>query len=257
MVNFGGKYWQLLGSPFGLAHLTFLWDGVIQMIVQLGRKAGYMIFVYLDDILIFGNTLGEVSTAVKAVLKWLHDAGLTVNFPNNQLDPTQVSDHLGFTSDFVRGEIAVPQYKRKAHCKEVGKLLTKGEYTVRKMTAILGKIRSLLVALPALRAFTTLLQDFVARYGRFGWDSKDRIPNTVKEEMRRYGYLLQDCPGRPMSGDLLMRYLASDSLDNAHGGVEVRGTRVVHGFWKHRGAWHINMKELEASMQVVRGLAKP
>ena len=131
---------------------------------QLGRKNGYMIFVYLDDILIFGNTPGEVSTAVKAVLKWLHDAGLTVNFPNSQLDPTQVLDHLGFTLDFVRGEIAVPQCKHKAHRKEVGKLLTKEEYTVQKMAPTLGKIRSLLVALPALHAFTTLLQDFVARW---------------------------------------------------------------------------------------------
>ena len=169
---------------------------------QLAGKAGYMIFVYVDNISTLGNTPGEVSTAVKAVLKWLHNVCPTVSFPKSHLDPTQVLDHLGFTLDFVRGGIAVPQYKHKAYRKEVGKLLTKGEYTVWKMAAILGKIRSLLVALPALRAFTTLLQAFVAQGSHFGCDSQHRIPHAVKEQIRRYGYLLQAWPPKIYQRDM-------------------------------------------------------
>ena len=78
---------------------------------------------------------------------------LTVNFPNSQLDPTQVLDHLGFTFDFVRGEIAVPQYKRKAYRKEVGKLLTKGEYTMRKNGGYFGKDSLPISGAPRLACF--------------------------------------------------------------------------------------------------------
>ena len=80
MSHFGGLLWSMLVASIGSCWVRrgggriYLFCGIVLCGRQNNRvqKAGYMIFVYLDDILILGNTPGEVSTAVKAVLKWLH-----------------------------------------------------------------------------------------------------------------------------------------------------------------------------------------
>ena len=258
VIKVGDQYFQFLGAPFGLSQLPYIWDRVMKTFETLSRSAGFTVFVYLDDILILGASPEEVKRGVAALSAWLHQAGIMVNAPKSQLEPVQCLEHLGMELDFASGRVNVPLYKQKAYRRELGKLLTKSSYTVRKLAAILGKLRSLIVAIPALRAFSCLLQDFVAkRAAADGWDSVHRLPERIREEVRKAGLVLTEWAGRPMQGRPATKQAASDSSDLTFGGLDLQSGAIVHGHWTRRRSWHINAKELEAACETVRQLAAP
>ena len=105
---------------------------------------------------------------------------MTINFPKSVLEPSQVIDALGFVVDFTAGELLAPACKRKGYRKEVEKVLVSPVMSPRKMAAILGRFRSLLPAMPALRAFTDLLVKFVRRVDSVGWDTSCVVPIELK-----------------------------------------------------------------------------
>jgi ribosomal protein L21E len=61
------------------------------------------VFVYLDDVLIGGNTKEECSIRLHAILKRLHDLNFRISFKKSQLSPSFKIDFLGRT--FVNGFI--------------------------------------------------------------------------------------------------------------------------------------------------------
>ena len=73
---------------------------------------------------------------------------MQINKEKSLLEPTQQVKHLGFHIDFKAGLLQVPSQKLKTVRRELGKLLTNTQVTPRKMAAILGIIRSFLIALP-------------------------------------------------------------------------------------------------------------
>ena len=73
---------------------------------------------------------------------------MKINLKKSILTPSQEVQHLGFTLNFKEGALQVAPGKLKTVKKELGKLITKTEISCRKMAAILGVVRSFLVALP-------------------------------------------------------------------------------------------------------------
>ena len=127
------------------------------------------------------------------------------------LEPSLALDHLGFTIDFSRGCLSVPPQKIKAIRKELGKLLTHQFMSCRKMAAILGALRSFLMATPFLRVFTDQMCHFVQLHQFRGWDHPLTIPASLQEEVRQLNVLTQTWKGRPFQGQVAVRHLHSDS----------------------------------------------
>ena len=111
------------------------------------------------------------------MLKTLEDSGMVVNQPKSILQPAQMVDHLGFSLNLKEGILEVPKHKLKSVRKELGKILTHNTLTCRKMAAILGSVRSFLMAMPFLRAFTDHMRDFVNQQANLGWDLPQKYPN--------------------------------------------------------------------------------
>jgi hypothetical protein len=88
------------------------------------------------------------------------------------------------------------------------------------MAAILGCIRSFLLALPFLRAFTDTLVELVNLQQTFGWDHKVLIPPTVTYQLKDLKLLLQNWQGRPFP-ERANRELHSDSSTLACAGVDI------------------------------------
>ena len=107
--------------------------------------------------------------------------------------------YLGFNLNFHKGVLEVPNEKLKTVRRELGKLVTHTNMTPRKMSAILGVVRSFLMAIPHLRAFTDLMVQFVARgqVGGRGWDSPHPILAELTDQVREIKDLLASGYGRP------------------------------------------------------------
>jgi len=89
--------------------------------------------------------------------------------------------------------------------------------TKRQMSAILGQIRANLLALPFLRAFTSLLAGFMQQKTPDPWDSKHVISTEIKEQLVEVRFLMENWSGRPFPVKA-SRVLHSDSSTLGWGG---------------------------------------
>ena len=92
------------------------------------------------------------------------------------MKPSQRASHLGFLLNLQQGKLQIFPYKLKGIKKELEKFVKKTNMSKRQVAAILGQIRANMLALPFLRAFTTLLVNFLAEKGGASWDTKHQFP---------------------------------------------------------------------------------
>ena len=63
------------------------------------RARGFLVFIYLDDIVLLGESASMVKSSLKVLLEELDQSGMVINIPKSVLIPTQWLDHLSFTVD--------------------------------------------------------------------------------------------------------------------------------------------------------------
>ena len=211
----------------------------------------------MDDILVVNSTQQGVQKDLKFMLQSLQDSGMVVNYPKSGMEPCQQVKHLGFQVDFAEGVLQAPKEKLRTVRKELGKIVTHSHMSCRKMAAILGNVRSFLIAMPFLRAFTDNMLQFVSQNRKWGWDTKLEIPPDLQHEVRDLDQLTKTWKGRNFQDKVPIRKLHSDSSNTAWAGVDVQTGTVVQEFWREKGSLHINVKELEAAVNTVKCLAKP
>jgi hypothetical protein len=230
-MQVGPTTWEFLGAPFGLNILPKLFTALLKPLQKLWRSKGLMVFVYLDDIILFGSTENMVKKQLKFLLETLDSAGFKISEKKSVLVPTQKIQHLGFVVNLEQGQLEVPSHKLKTIRKELGKVILAEKMTCRKMSSILGQIRSYLVALPFLRLVTQRLLRFSQSHMENGWDHSIYIPQDLKEEIHSLKTFLEPGKGRPFIQEA-KRTLHSDSSTWAWGGD---GYLPTGGRWHHSG----------------------
>ena len=140
--------------------------------------------------------------------------------------------------------------------RELGKVVVAENLSCRKMASILGSIRSCLVALPCLRAFTDQFVKFVNFQKSHGWDYLINIPRDLKDQLRELKSVLQNWQGRPFE-KASTKILHSGSSDFVWAGVNTQSGEAVQEFWRQKSSLHIHMKELLAATETLKSLVKP
>ena len=257
--SIGGTVLQCNSACFGLHYLPFYWTQVMKTFSQKWRHLEMVCFIYLDNILILRPSKAYLRKIEPLILQDLIDSGLVVNYTKSVLDPVQRFEALGLKKDLLNGQLLVPNHNRKGYRKEAGKILTSRCLTPRKVAAILGRFGSLLLALPALRAFTDLLVIFVCLHQRYGWDAYPPVPDALKEQVISVSTILKEWPGRPFlqTPPPAALHLASDSTPWGWGGLDLTAqSQIVQDFWNFNTT-HINHKELEAAIHTTMSLSQP
>ena len=129
--------------------------------------------------------------------------------------------------------------------------------TCRKVASILGRVRSGLFALPALRAFSDELVAFVNLHTKFGWDTPLQLPPSIRTQVPELRELLLSWPGRKFVTGATATKIFSDASDAGRGGLNPLSGQYVQDFWRTERGLHINMKELSAAIATVKSLATP
>jgi hypothetical protein len=149
---------------------------LMQVLLRHWRKQGLLAFVYLDDILVLGQSpeIGHQTLpddGDRFGKKWFINKLGKIFFPSHSAGNTS-----GFSSQLEGGKARSAPPKLKSIRKELGKLVTHPTISCRKMATILGQVRSFLQALPFLRAFTDLMVKFVDQHTHQGWDKQLFVP---------------------------------------------------------------------------------
>ena len=123
-LNVGEKIFEFQAACFGLNQLTQLWMSVMKVFQKLCRQRGILCFIYLDDILVVGQTFHPTQSSIRFVLETLEASGMVVNKAKSTLVPCHSVQHLGFHINFQVGTLQVPPEKLKSVRGELGKVVT-------------------------------------------------------------------------------------------------------------------------------------
>ena len=253
----GNQVWEYQNGLFGLNVMPEIFMKIMKTFQKKWRQKGLQVYIYLDDILLVAPTPILLQRHLNMVVEDLMEAGFKLNLKKSKLLPSQLVEHLGFQINFQAGKLQITPQKVKGLKKELGKFVKKTVMSKRQVAAILGQVRSNLVAMPFLRAFTGLLVKFLAESSNHPWDSKHIIPNTIKDQLKEVKFLLENWSGRNFPQNPT-RFLHSDSSTHGWGGLDIQNGNFIQEFWRDMEGppLHINKKELIAAINTIKSLSK-
>ena len=91
----GGQVWEFQAACFGLSTLPQKFMSLMRVFEKLWRKKGIQCFVYLDDILVIGNSPTQVRRDLGYMVQTLSQGGMKINVKKSILEPSQEINHLG------------------------------------------------------------------------------------------------------------------------------------------------------------------
>ena len=112
--RYKGKVYQFKTFPFGLSMALKMFTRCTRPILLYCRKLGIMLFLYLDDALVLGDTYDQAKTNGQIVAKLLLDLSFIPSLEKCNFEPTQVFTHLGVTWNTKTMMLLLPQEKVQA-----------------------------------------------------------------------------------------------------------------------------------------------
>ena len=143
--------------------------------------------------------------------------GLVINWGKSCTTPVQTIQYLGFTLDLAAGLVQIPTKKVSSIILDLVALQRAEAPTVRKIAAVLGRIRSLFFALPQARLLSDHMVAIISRHSLSRWDIQVILPNEVHAQIHSTIEVLKTWRGRKFIHELPTEILFTDSSDNAWG----------------------------------------
>ena len=154
----GDQVYQFRILCFGLSSAPQVFTRVMAPVSSVMHHSGFRILRYLDDWLILGSSLQEITRARDFLLTLCAELGIQVNLPKSSLTPSQRLDYLGMTlqSSPLR---AFPAQARvqKVRCL-VDEFSSSHEQPLSLWRSLLGVMSSLSTLIPGSRLRMRSLQ---------------------------------------------------------------------------------------------------
>ena len=91
----GQKYYQFTCLPFSLACAPWAFTKAMKPVAIFLHSMGVRMIVYIDDILLMGDSLNPVESHLEALIFILTILGFIINVPKSVITPTQIFEFLG------------------------------------------------------------------------------------------------------------------------------------------------------------------
>ena len=146
----GRKTYQFTCLPFGLTSAPWVFTKTLKPVAALGRQ---LVIIYLDDILLMGESKEQAQERVAALIYLLQCLGFVINTEKTITDPTQKLEFLGFMVNTMTMELSLPSEKLKKIRAESRKLLGAGQVSARALSRLIGKMSAANQVIPPAPLF--------------------------------------------------------------------------------------------------------
>ena len=174
--RYKGKVYQFKTLPFGLSTALKTFTRCTRPILLYYRKLGIMLFLYLDDALVLGNTYDQAKTNGRIIAKLLLDLSFILSLEKCNFEPMQVFMHLGVTWNTKTMMLSLPQEKVQAIQKQAQHVLR--NLMCRAVQRLLGLTNFVSIALPLTRLQSQLLQWWLKQHYKGPSDMFKTMPIT-------------------------------------------------------------------------------
>ena len=251
-------HYQFTCLPFGLSCAPWAFTKVLRPVAAFLRTLGVRMIVYIDDMLIMGESPDVVRDHVTAMVALLEGLGFIVNTDKSVLSPTQQLEFLGLQVSSVDLHLRLPGEKIMQIRVEASQLLRAEICTARKLAQFIGRLNATAQAVfPAPLFYRHLQRDLQQTLSQNGQDynSSLQLSWEAREEIQWWQQHLSQWNGRSLIRHQEQMVICSDA--------SLAGWGAVCGKTRTGGPWspseqelHINCLELKAATLALQSLVK-
>ena len=207
--------------------------------------------IYMDDMLIMGNTLSEIHTARDTTIYLLQSLEFVINFKKSILTPSQSLEFLGVIVDSLSMTLRIPQEKTMELRKICTETLTSKNISLRKLAKIIGKLQATAPAFTWAPLQIRHLQQVLITGTRKGnsYETKTVITREAKIELEWWIKNINLQNGNPILVNPPEMYMSTDAAKGTSGGwgAECQGQSTGGPWTMEEKKLHINVLELLAA----------
>ena len=253
----GEKIWEFQAACFGLSILPELWMRVMKPLQKLWRAKGLLVYTYLDDILLLGETPSIVQKKFTDCAANPSVSRFTNKSQKVHFRTLPRSQTFGFHFGFKRRLSQSPKGKVEICQEGVGEIGHPLPYN-KKKNVFHPRPSSVFSDRHAF--FKGLFRPdglFSKRKSqKKHWDQKLEIPSLLQDQIREIKDLTLHWDGRAFGSTKTTRFLASESSQESWAGLDLKTGKAIQEFWRGEKILHINLKELRAAVNCVMSLAQ-
>lgn len=254
---FEGKLYQFTCLPFGLNVAPYTFTKLLKPVVSRLRERGLLLVLYLDDLLILGDSYGECSKNTQISIELFEKLGFIINDKKSQLIPSTRRKFLGFIYDSETMNIELPEEKIAQTAQKIEKFSKTKSCTIREFAGLIGTLGSSCTALKYGWVHMKIFEraEFLAlgkNHGNF--DSRILLSDDLQEDFEWWKIHITKAVRsiKPFRAD----FEISSDASRSGWGAFCEGNRT-HGHWnQEEQAHHINYLELLAAWFALKCFAK-
>ena len=246
-----GEVYEFLCLMFGLGPAPRIFTKLMKVPISLLQKLKIRLIIYMDDMLLMGSSLEEITWARDTTLHILEALGFVINYQKSILSPSKRMEFLGMIVDSVLMSLLIPEEKISNLSNLCSKTLKYQRVSLRKIAKVLGKLKSTAPAFSWAPLQTRHLQQVLIKGTRQKLSYESQVPLSEKAilELKWWIKNLELLNGKAISVNPPDIWIYTDAVKGMNGGLgaECHGSQTG-GPWNRREQnLHINILELIAA----------
>lgn len=254
---FNRSIYQFNCLPFGLSTAPFVFTKLLKPVMQALREQGISLLIFLDDIIVIGQSYEECLTFTKSVSDLLIKLGFIINNEKSSLIPSKFCTYLGFTFDSVKMTMSLPAEKKLAIWKDSIKMYNTCSCKIRTFAAYIGKLIATCPATNYGWLYTKSFESVKYRELKFNngnFDAIMKLPKSLGKDFQWWIKNIYTVTRNINKGNFKL-IIASDASLTGWGGF-CNGEKI-HGFWdKTLKEENIHYLELLAAFNATKSFCK-
>lgn len=140
--KFRGKVYEYNCLPFGLNCAPLCFTKLMKPVIGSLRSRGWVSVIYLDDILLIGESYSNCQDNVLESKAMLQSLGFIINESKSNMVPSQRRKYLGFIYDSVQMSVSLPTKKRDNITMLVNKIQSQSSCKILDFAKFIGTLTS-------------------------------------------------------------------------------------------------------------------
>lgn len=246
--SFREQLYEFNCLPFGLSVAPYIFTRVMKPVIKELRSRGWQSVIYLDDILLMGDSVSICKGNIADTTSLLQSLGFNINGKKSQLEPSRICKFLGFIIDTQCFCMRLPEEKRDKIRSSAKSLRTKPMVKIAVLAQFIGY---LVAACPAVQygmVYTKQLERrkvLALRKHNANYEQKVHIDVCIHEDLDWWINNIDRANNPIREGKYVLEIFSDASLSGW--GISCGGN-YSHGWWSvEEKQDHINLLELKAA----------
>ncbi|XP_062572587.1 uncharacterized protein LOC134234524 [Saccostrea cucullata] len=243
----------------GLASAPRIFTKIMKPVFAELRKFGHLNVIYIDDVLLLGNTKDECEVNLRDTVKSLDSLGFTIHPDKTQFYASQNVVFLGFLLDSVTMTVRLTPEKAQSIKEFCDMVLNQNEVTIKQVAQLVGMFVASEPGVEYARLYYKTLEiekDLALKLNRGNFEAHMTISHQSRILLNWWS--LNVCKSfKPLTRKPPKFIFKSDSSKFGWGGVNEDSGEAISGLWDNNICEaHINYLELLARFYTLKGLGE-